>query len=128
MQRAGGRDADPGVQEPRGPGRAVPVVAADAPVRLAVGRRGLGHAGRPRQDGLVAGPLRGAVPQLHGHRDAAGGGDHSGVRAADGRGGAAVDEVGAGQLHGVRLLRGHQALPAGRPAGVLHAVVGVEMG
>jgi hypothetical protein len=33
MQRARGRDADPAVQEPRGPGRAVPVVAADAPLR-----------------------------------------------------------------------------------------------
>jgi hypothetical protein len=125
MQRTGGRDAGPGVQEPRGLGLAVPVVAGDAPVRLAVERRGLGHAGRPRQDGLVAGPLRGAVPQLHG-------GGRRWVRAADGRGGAAGDEVGAGQLHGVRLLRRRQALPAGRPSRVLHAVAvrvgGVEMG
>jgi xyloglucan:xyloglucosyl transferase TCH4 len=37
MQRARGRDADPAVQEPRGPGRAVPVVAADAPLRQPLG-------------------------------------------------------------------------------------------
>lgn len=88
-------------------------------------RRRLGHAGRARQDGLVAGAVRRAVPQLHRHGSrvvvvvvvVAGR-----VRPADGRHGAAGDEVGARQLHGVRLLRRQQAVPAGLPARVLHAV------
>jgi hypothetical protein len=99
MKRARGRDADPAVQEPRGPGRAVPVVAADAPLRQPLGRRGLGHAGRPRQDRLVPRAFHRALPQLHRlvavHRLRR-------VRAGDGRDGAAGHEVGAGQLHGVR--------------------------
>jgi hypothetical protein len=123
MQRAGGRDADPAVQEPRGPWRAVPVVAADAPLRQPLGRRGLGHAGRTRQDRLVRRALPRAVPQLHlcGRRVAARR-RHRRVRAGYGRHGAGGHEVGARQLHGLRLLHGRQEVPAGLPARVLHGV------
>ena len=104
LQRAGGRHAHPGVQEPRQQGHGLPVDAADAAAREPVGRRGLGHAGRPRQDGLVHGALRRAVPQLHRHRVVAG---RVLLRPGVGRGGAAEHEVGAGQLHGLQLLRRH---------------------
>uniref|UniRef100_A0A8R7PIQ0 Uncharacterized protein n=1 Tax=Triticum urartu TaxID=4572 RepID=A0A8R7PIQ0_TRIUA len=119
--RAGRRHADPGAEEPRGQGRGVPVVAADAAVREPVERRGLGDAGRPRQDGLVAGALRRAVPQLHRHHLVAGRRRRV-LRPGDGRDGAAGHEVGAGHAHGVQLLRGQRAVPLRLAARVLHAV------
>ena len=112
MQNPCGRHAGPRVQEPRGPRRAVPDVAAHAAAGHAVERRRVGDAGRPRQDGLDAGALLRLLPQPPGdavravarrrvvRRRAAGVGV---VRAAAGHGGA---QGGAGEAHDLRLLRG----------------------
>ncbi|CAM0902931.1 unnamed protein product [Alopecurus aequalis] len=61
----GGRADDPGVRQQRGPGGAVPVVAAAAGVREPVERGGLGDAGRADQDRLVPGALRLLLQELH---------------------------------------------------------------
>ena len=69
MQVLRGRDADPGAPEPGGEDRgAVPDAAADADVRQPLGRGGVGDAGRAREDGLVAGAVRGVVQGVCGER------------------------------------------------------------
>ena len=128
-----GRDADTGVPEPGDDHRgAVPDAAADEGVREHVGRRGVGDAGRAREDGLVAGALHGLLQGARSDRVRVAG--RSGVRQVQrrmdepgaGRHGAGPTPAGAEELHDLRLLHRPLEVPAGCPARVRGRQVGVD--
>lgn len=125
------RDADQGVQEQRGVRGAIPDAAAGARVRQHLERGGVGDAGRPRQDGLVARAVRRHVPPLQrlqrlrlGRRRRR----RLPVRRRRRRVDEAEDglvelddaQLGADELHGLRLLRRQEAIPAPFPRRVHH--------
>uniref|UniRef100_A0A453SR00 Uncharacterized protein n=1 Tax=Aegilops tauschii subsp. strangulata TaxID=200361 RepID=A0A453SR00_AEGTS len=137
----GGRHADQGLQEPGGKGDRVPKEPAHAALLQPLERRRLGHAGRPRQDGLVPRPIFRLLPRLQGRRVR---GDRRrpaslrrqrrhGRCPRHRRGGrvvqpgagpdtAATDAVGAEELHDLQLLHRPQTRRPGRPRRVLHVV------
>uniref|UniRef100_A0A453SQX5 GH16 domain-containing protein n=2 Tax=Aegilops tauschii subsp. strangulata TaxID=200361 RepID=A0A453SQX5_AEGTS len=135
----GGRHADQGLQEPGGKGDRLPQEPADAALLQPLERRRLGHAGRPRQDGLVPRPVLRLVPRLQGRRVRGDRGRPAALRRQRRHGGrprhrrggrvvqpgagpdaAAADAVGAEELHDLQLLHGPQARRQGRPRRVLH--------
>uniref|UniRef100_A0A453SQT1 GH16 domain-containing protein n=1 Tax=Aegilops tauschii subsp. strangulata TaxID=200361 RepID=A0A453SQT1_AEGTS len=122
----GGRHADQRLQEPGGKGDRLPQEPAHAALLQPLERRRLGHAGRPRQDGLVPRAVFGLLPRLQGRRvrgdrrwpaalrrqrrHGCGPGHrllcHVGrvVQPGAGPDAAAADAVGAEQLHDLQLL------------------------
>nr|ACN28740.1 unknown [Zea mays] len=143
-QLHGGRHAHQGLPQPGEQGGGVPQEPADAALLQPVERGRLGDAGRARQDGLVPRPLLRLLPRVQGRRLRRRRGRpdplrrhrrHRGhrrprlrrrrrglVQPGAGPHPAAADALGAAQVHDLQLLHRPQALPAGPPRRVLHAV------
>nr|XP_051198921.1 uncharacterized protein LOC127312431 isoform X1 [Lolium perenne] len=130
------RHADQGVQEQRGERGAVPDAAAGTRLREHLERRGVGDAGRARQDELVGGAVRGRVPAVPREQrvrvarqrsnDAVRGRPPAIVGVVvDGTDAGLVElddaQLGAHELHGLRLLRRPEAVSPCLPHRVHHS-------
>lgn len=106
------------VQEHGSDGCTLPQEPGDAALLQPLERRRLGHHGRPGQDGLEPGPLRGLLPWLQRRRLCVGRGEvlllgieGDLVGPVSGLSWCPEAQVGPPELHDLRLLQGHPTLP-----------------